>query len=66
MATYIRKTEDEYEIQGFYTQNDGWECVTTGTTWAAAKEQRKTYRENEPGIPFKIIKKRVPIEGVPA
>lgn len=59
---YKRKTEDEYEIQGYYSE--GWEMVTTETTWPAAKAQRKTYRENEPGVSFRIVKKRVKIEGV--
>jgi hypothetical protein len=39
-----------------------WEMVTVETTWKAAKEQRKCYRENEPGVPFRIVKKRVPIQ----
>jgi len=55
----MRKTEDEYEIHGWYTQ--GWELVTTETTRPAAREQLKCYRENEPGTSFKIIKRRVPI-----
>ena len=59
---YIRKTEDEYEIQARYPWNKGWEMVTVETTWKAAKEQRRCYRENEPGIPFRIVKKRVPIQ----
>ena len=58
---YIRKTEDEFEIQGDYGQ--GWEMVTTETTRALARDQIKTYRMNEPGVPFRFIKKRVPIEG---
>lgn len=56
---YTRKTIDEYEIQGNYGYGQGFECVTTEETWKAAKEQLKCYRENEPGIPFKIVKKRV-------
>lgn len=57
-----RKTKDEYEIQGDYGYGHGWEKVTTEETWSAAKEQLRTYRENEPGVPFKIVPKRVPIE----
>jgi hypothetical protein len=56
-----RKTEDEYEIQGYYPPN-GWECVTTETTLRGAIDQLKTYRENEPGTLFRKIHKRVPIE----
>ena len=55
---YIRKTEDEFEIQGNYGQ--GWECVTTETTRAVAKAQLKCYNESEPN-PHRIIKKRVKI-----
>jgi len=57
---YKRKTVDEYEIQGNYGQ--GFECVTTEETRAAAKEQLKTYRENEPQYSHRIVKKRVKIE----
>jgi hypothetical protein len=56
---YIRKTEDEYEIQGDYGQ--GWELATTEVNRPDAKDQIKIYRENEPGIPFRIVHKRVPI-----
>jgi hypothetical protein len=54
---YIRKTIDEYEIQGNYGQ--GFECVTTEETWKAAREQLKCYRENEPQYSHRIVKKRV-------
>ena len=56
---YERKTEDEFEILGFYKH--GWETVTTETTRKDAKENLKAYRINEPGIPFKIVKRRVPV-----
>ena len=56
---YIRKTYDEYEIQGNYGQ--GFECVTTEETYKDARAQLKCYRENEPGTTFKIVVKRVPI-----
>jgi hypothetical protein len=61
---YIRKTEDEYEIQGNYGTGCGYECVTVEESWKNAKSQIKEYRENEPGIPFKIVKKRVKIEAM--
>jgi hypothetical protein len=59
MSAYQRKTEDEFEILGFYTQ--GWELVTTETNRKDVRDQLKCYRENEPGVPFKWRKKRVPI-----
>lgn len=55
--TYQRKTYDEYQLHGDYGQ--GFEEVTAEDTRKAAKEQIKCYRENEPGIAFKIIKKRI-------
>jgi hypothetical protein len=56
---YIRKTEDEFDILGNYGQ--GFELVTCETTWSLAKDTLRTYRANEPGVPFKIKKHRVPI-----
>lgn len=56
---YKRKTEDEWRIMGFYP--DGWEELTTETTWKEAKANVKAYRENEPGTRFKVVKKRVKI-----
>ena len=55
---YVRKTEDEFEIQGDYGY--GWEMVTTESTWKEAKEQIKCYRENQPA-PYRIKMKRVKI-----
>ena len=52
-----RKTEDEYQIHGNY--GHGWEEVTAESTMKDARAQLKTYRENEPGVSFKIVYKRV-------
>lgn len=57
---YIRKTEDEYEIQS-YTPQGGWELATIEVTRRDAREQLKCYRENEPGTAHRIVKKQVPI-----
>jgi hypothetical protein len=57
---YIRKTEDEFEIQSWSPQS-GWELATTETSRKDAREQVKCYRENEPHIAHRIVKKRVPI-----
>jgi len=54
---YKRKTEDEWEIQGNYTGE--WEMVTTETSRKDARQQIKIYREEEPGIAFRYVKKRV-------
>ena len=57
--TYKCKTEDEYEIQG--NQGQEYELVTTEINWKDAKEQKRCYHENEPGISFSIVHKRIPI-----
>lgn len=53
---YKRKTYDVYEIHGLYGY---WECVSTESNYKDAKTNLKLYRENERGISFKIVKKRV-------
>lgn len=53
---YTRKTRDIYDIYGFYYGT--WECVTTEETRKEARDQVKTYRENERGTAFKVVKKR--------
>lgn len=58
--TYIRKTEDEYTLQGNYGY--GYEDLTSADTWEEIKGYRKDYRENEPGTPLKIICRRIPKE----
>lgn len=55
--SYIRKTIDEWEVQGHYGY--GWECVTTEENRREAIERLKEYRANE-SYPFRLIKKRVP------
>jgi hypothetical protein len=57
--SYQRKTEDEYQIHGYYAH--GWEEVTCEETRRQAKERLKEYRENEPETAFKLVKKRVAI-----
>lgn len=58
---YIRKTYDEWEIQGFY--NGQWECVTSESNRKDARERLKEYRNNEK-CSFRIVKKRVKIKQV--
>lgn len=58
MAKYIRKTEDVFEIQGYYGAQYGYECVAAEGTRKEAREMLKCYRENEPNTSFRIIKKR--------
>jgi len=54
---YKRKTFDVHEIRGLY--GNYWECVSTESSYKEAKTNLKLYRENERGIAFKIVKKRV-------
>lgn len=57
MANYIRKTRDEWHTQGDY--GCGWETVTIDETYTEALQMLRDYDDNEPGIPHRIIKKRV-------
>jgi len=57
---YQRKTTDIYAIEGDYGQ--GFECVNTETTFAAAKKSVREYRQNEKGTAFRITKKRIKVE----
>lgn len=54
---YQRKTTDEYVIEGRYAL--GFEPVTFETTPRDARRVLREYRENEPGIAFRIVKRRV-------
>lgn len=63
--TYKRKTRDVFEIQGNYGHGHGYETVTTELTWKDAMSTIHTYKENEPGIPFRIKKVRERIEESP-
>lgn len=53
---YVRKTRDVFVIQGHTAE--GWEDETTETTHKAARERLKEYRENVPGYPVRIQKRR--------
>ncbi len=55
---YKRKTEDEFQIQGYYGHTYGWEYLTTEESYKDAKTQLRCYNENE-NTPHRIIKKRV-------
>ena len=54
---YKRKTIDEYEVQGNYGY--GFEALIMEDNFKAARENLKRYQENERGVSFKIVKKRV-------
>ena len=56
---YVRKTRDEYELEGFFRETGRWEYILTAEDFKDAKEQIKCYRENDPR-PYRITKHRVP------
>lgn len=51
---YQRKTTDEYEVLANYGYGDGWEIVTSEKTFSEARARLREYRDNEPGVPFKL------------
>lgn len=58
--TYVRKTRDEFEIQGNY--GHGWETVVTEENAAVAREQLNIYNANEPRYPHRIKKRMIYIK----
>lgn len=48
----------EYEIRGNYGHGHGFECVTSEATIKEARARLREYRENEPGITFRIVRIR--------
>ena len=57
--SYVRKTYDEWHVQGYYGREYGWETVCIATSLAEAKRDLKDYRENEPQYPHRVIKRRI-------
>jgi len=62
MSAYVRKTVNEWEVQGYYGAQYGWETVTTAATWPEARTDLRCYRENEPRTAFRVRVRRVRIE----
>lgn len=58
---YKRKTRDEFQVHGNYGYGHGYEEVTAEDTFREARARLREYCENEPGVPFKIVIKRVPL-----
>lgn len=56
---YIRKTRDEYNIEGNYGY--GWDYIITAEDKKDAKRLLKEYQENESNYPHRIKKHRVKI-----
>lgn len=47
-----------WAVQGNYGYGHGWEDVTAEDSWSEAKARLREYRENEPGVPFRVRRKR--------
>lgn len=58
--TYVRKTRDEYVIEGNYGY--GWDEVCAEDTRRDALARLHEYRENEPRYAHRLRTVRVPIE----
>lgn len=52
-----------YVVQGNYGYGYGWEDLTASENWKEARADLKSYRENERGVPHRIIHRRVPNDG---
>ena len=57
---YVRKTQDEWRLQR-YDDQYGWEDLCAYDNRKEAQAGKKSYRENQPGYIYRIIKKRIPI-----
>lgn len=45
-------------LQGNYGYGHGWEDLTAEETYKEMRDRRKEYRENEPGTPLRVIRRR--------
>ena len=51
----------DYEVQRY--SGHGYECIIVEETRKAALKRLQEYRENEPGIPFRIRRVKTPTPG---
>ena len=54
----MRKTRDVWEVRGDYGHGHGFETVTAEASRDDALARLREYRENEPGVPFQVVKTR--------
>lgn len=59
--TYQRKTRDEWHFLANY--GGGWEHELTEDTRAEARQRLREYRENAPYYAYRIVKRRVRLDG---
>lgn len=57
-----RKTRVIWDVQGDYGR--GWETVTAEERFHEARERIREYRENEPGVAFrlKVTRERIEVQ----
>jgi len=55
------KMRDVWVLQGNYGVY-GWEDLTTHYDQLCASENMRLYRENEPGAPLRLVKRREKVE----
>ena len=54
----VAKTKLIWVVQGSYGYGHGWEDVTAEENWKEAKARLREYRDNERGVPFRVIRRR--------
>ena len=54
----VSKTKVIYVVQGNYGYGHGWEDLTAEDNRKEALAQLRTYRENERGVPHRLIRRR--------
>jgi hypothetical protein len=57
----VAKTQLLYIVQSNYGYGHGWEDSTAETVYSEGRARLREYRENEPGVPHRLIQRREPI-----
>ena len=55
---YVRKTHDEYTVEGFYC--GGWNTEFVAATREEARSVLRDYRRNCPDTAYRVTKHRIP------
>lgn len=55
---YQRKTRDYYDVEGNYGSGHDWEAVTAEDSRREAMARLREYRENKPGVTFRLRARR--------
>lgn len=54
----MSKQKYYYAVEGDYGYGHGYEEVTAEDSFLEARDRLREYRENEPGVPFRMKKKK--------